>query len=39
MFKKVAILTGWLAGCYVAGYVGTTVFLKTAAWVTDKLNE
>ena len=38
-FKKVALWTIWIGGCFTAGYLGTKVFLKANEWITEKLTE
>ena len=38
-FKKAALWTVWLGGCFTAGYVGTKVFLKASDWITEQLAE
>ena len=38
-FKKVALWTMWLGGCFTAGYLGTKAFLKANEWITEKLTE
>ena len=38
-FKKVALWTIWLGGCFTAGYLGTKVFLKANDWIADRLAE
>ena len=38
-FKKVALWTIWLGGCFTAGYIGTKVFMKANDWITEQLAE
>ena len=38
-FKKAALWTIWLGGCFTAGYLGTKVFLKANEWITEQLAE
>ena len=38
-FKKAALWTIWLGGCFTAGYLGTKAFLKANEWVTEQLAE
>ena len=38
-FKKAALWTVWLGGCFTAGYLGTKVFLKANDWIADQLVE
>ena len=38
-FKKAALWTIWLGGCFTAGYLGTKAFLKANEWITEKLTE
>ena len=38
-FKKAALWTVWLGGCFTAGYFGTKVFLKANEWIMEQLAE
>ena len=38
-FKKAALWTVQLGGCFTAGYFGTKVFLKANEWITEQLTE
>ena len=38
-FKKAALWTIWLGGCFTAGYIGTKVFCKAGKWISEKIVE
>ena len=38
-FKKVALWTIWLGGCFTAGYLGTKAFMKANNWISEQLAE
>ena len=38
-FKKAALWTIWLGGCFTAGYIGTTAFVKAGEWISEQIAE
>ena len=38
-FKKEALLTIWLGGCFTAGYLGTKASMKANNWISEQLAE
>ena len=38
-FKKAALWTIWLGGCFTVGYLGTKAFMKANNWISEQLAE